>query len=246
MFENALPKRKIGCLSPRSVIDNQPYNFYQLVPQGVMLVMMTVGLKEFTAEDVERVFDPIDGLLERLVEREVDMVIQTGVPLPILIGTEAHDRLIAHMEEKSGVPATSQILNILAAANHLGIKNIVVANKWTDQMNATLAEFFARVGITVIGVSNRSMDPSEFTRMSSKDSVQLAYDLGRRALEGQLEADGLFIGGGNWLSQPVVEKLEEEFDKPVFCNMGAMVWHTLHCLDIWRPIPGHGRLLAGD
>ena len=244
MFEEFIPKRKIGVLSPRSVIDNQPSEFYRLAPPGIMLVMVPSGLREFSREDVERVFASVDERLEMLMERGIDLVMQAGVPLPILIGIEAHDRLIAHMEEKTGLPATSSVLNVVAAAKHLGIENIAVVNKWTDEMNNTLGEFFAREGIAVAGVANRSMTPAEFTRISSAGSVDLAYGLGRQAFEDYPEADGLYIGGGNWISQPVAERLEEEFDKPAYCNQGAMIWECFHRLDCWQPIPGHGRLLA--
>jgi len=50
-----------------------------------------VGLKEFSRGDVERVFAPLEFYLDQLMEREVDIVIQHGVPLPLLIGIEAHD-----------------------------------------------------------------------------------------------------------------------------------------------------------
>jgi hypothetical protein len=38
MFEEFLPKKKIGVLSPLAVIDNSAYEFYQLVPRGIMMV----------------------------------------------------------------------------------------------------------------------------------------------------------------------------------------------------------------
>src|SRR5437763_7506911 len=60
MFEASVPKYKIGCLQPGAVIDNAPFEFYRLAPPGVMLVMVGVGLKEFSSQDVERVFEPLD------------------------------------------------------------------------------------------------------------------------------------------------------------------------------------------
>jgi hypothetical protein len=60
MFEEFLPTKKIGVLAPLAVIDNSAYEFYQLVPRGIMMVTIPLGLQEFTAEDVERVFEPID------------------------------------------------------------------------------------------------------------------------------------------------------------------------------------------
>ncbi len=91
MFEGYIPRLKIGCLMPGSAIDNHAFEFYRLAPPGVMLVMVGVGLREFSRHDVERVFVPLDRYLHQLMERGVDLVIQNGVPLPILIGIEAHD-----------------------------------------------------------------------------------------------------------------------------------------------------------
>lgn len=246
MFEDYVPQRKIGSLAPLAVIDNHPYEFYQLVPSGIMIVMVPLGLQRFTAEDVERVFKPIDGQLDLLLERGIDIVIQSGVPLPILIGPEALKRLLGHIEEKTHLPATSTVLSVVAAAKRLGIKKIAAANKWSDKMNQTLGQFFAVEGISMAGTNSQSMAPSQFVKMTSSASIQLAYDLGRGAMEKFPEADGVYIGGGAWLTLPVITKLEEEFGKPVITNQVATVWHLLHLLDVWKRIAGHGRLLLCD
>ena len=48
MFEEYVPKRKIGCLSPLPLIDNEPFEFYQLVPKGIMTAMILLGLPRTT------------------------------------------------------------------------------------------------------------------------------------------------------------------------------------------------------
>src|SRR5256885_16339019 len=146
MFEQFIPRLKIGCLQPGAVIDNQPFEFYRLAPPGVMLVMVGTGLKEFSASDVERAFAPLERYLDQLMERGIDLVIQNGVPLPILIGVEAHDRMVAHMGDRTGLPATSTVLSVVRAAADLGIGTLAVVNKWTDEMYQSLAAFFARGG----------------------------------------------------------------------------------------------------
>src|SRR5438552_1361607 len=116
MFDGFIPRLKLGCLQPGAVIDNAPFEFYRLAPPGVMLVMVGIGLKAFSSQDVERVFAPLDRYLDQLVERGVDLVMQNGVPLPILIGIEAHDRMIAHMAAYTGLPATSTMVSVVRAA----------------------------------------------------------------------------------------------------------------------------------
>jgi maleate isomerase len=246
MFEADVPHKKIGVLSPLAVIDNNAYEFYQLVPRGIMMVAVPLGLQEFTAQDVERVFKPIDRQLDLLMERHVDIVQQAGVPLPLLIGPEALQRLLEHIEARTKVPASSTVLDVVAATKRLGIRKVAVANKWTEAMNGTLGEFFAREGIAVVGANTQPMHPSQFVKMPSDASLHLAYDLGRGALQRFPEAEGVYIGGGAWLTLPVIGRLEEEFGKPVITNQTATVWHVLHLLGCWQPIQGFGRLLLSS
>lgn len=243
MFEGFLPKRKIGFLTPPPVVDNSTYEYYRLVPEGVMFVMLSIGFREFTPKDVERVFAPLEEHLAILVGRGVNIVVQSGVPLPILMGLEYHDNLLARIEKATGLPATSDILNIVSAAKSLFIQNIALANKWNSNMNKVLGMFFAREGIRIAGISSQSMVPSDFRKMKNEENLTLAYELGRRALMNNPDADGLYIGGGSWLTSPIIEPLEKEFGKPVITNINATIWHTCHLIDYWKPIQGYGRLM---
>jgi maleate cis-trans isomerase len=244
MFQEFVPKLKIGALKPLSVIDLSAYEFYRLAPPGVMLVMIGVGLEKFSKGDVERVFAPVDAYVDQLMERGCDLIMQSGVPLPLLIGIDAHDRLIERLSRRSGKPATSSILGVVAAAKRLGLRRIVVANKWSEPMNRTLGEFFARGGTEIVGVASEVLVPEQFQKIKHDDHMVLAYELGKSALTRHPDADGLYIGGGSWLSEPVCQALEREFGKPAISNPSAMVWDTLSRLGQWAPIPGQGRLLT--
>src|ERR1700681_2991678 len=244
MFEDYLPKHKIGCLSRLAVVENAAYEFYRLAPPGLMLVLVSVGLTEFSRADVERVFAPLDTYLDMLMQRDVDMVMQNGVPLPLLIGLDAHDRMIAHMAKYSKVPATSTVLSVGRAARQLGLRKVALVNKWSDEMNRTLGEFLAREGVAVAGVANNSRAPAEFVKISTQDQMQLAYELGRRAFLETPDCDGVYVGGGTWLAEPVAGQLEQEFRKPVICNQAAMIRDILHILGDWKPIQGHSRVLS--
>jgi arylmalonate decarboxylase len=208
-----------------------------------MTVMVPLGLQEFSARDVERVFASVDEKIDLLMERGVDIIYQSGVPLPILVGPEALQRLLEHMKAKAKIPVTAQVLGVVAAAKRLGIKKLAAANKWTESMNQNLGRFFAWEGIALIGANTRVMGPSEFLKWKNDASLQLAYELGRGAFEKYPEADAVYIGGGSWLTLPVINRLEEEFGKPVITNQVASVWHLLTELKRWKPIPGHGQLL---
>jgi maleate isomerase len=244
MFEEFQPKVKIGVLNPLAVIENGAYEFYRIAPPDVMLVMIPIDLGEFSREDVERVFAPIDRLIDQLTERGVQIIVQSGVPLPLLIGVEAHDRLLDRIVERSNLPVTSSVLGVVAAAKRLGLRRIALANKWSEPMNRTLGEFFARDGIEVAGVSSEVLTPAQFQKISTADNMALAYELGRTALIRFPDADGLYIGGGAWLSEPVCQALERDFGKPAISNQSCLIWDSLTRLNRWRPLPGQGMLLS--
>jgi maleate cis-trans isomerase len=245
MFENHVPRHRVGVLLPLAVIDNAAYEFYRLAPKGVMQVMIPIGLGEFSKADVERaLFAPLASNLDRLMERNVHMVVQSGTPLPILIGVEAHDRMIEFMGRHTGVPASSTVLAVGRAARQLGVRKLALVNKWSDAMNRTLGEFLAREGVSVCGVAAREMAPAEFQKIGATDHMALAYELGRRAFLENPECDAIYIGGGTWLAEPVATRLEGEFSKPAICNQTAQLRDILRTLNAWQPIEGHGRVLA--
>jgi hypothetical protein len=96
-FEESLPKRRLGIISPLSIIDGSAYEFYALAPRGVMAVMTGLGLSEFTAADADRIFAPLDVIAEKMVDRDIDMVMQSGMPPALLLGLEGHDRVIERL-----------------------------------------------------------------------------------------------------------------------------------------------------
>ena len=171
------------------------------------------------------------------------MIVQLGVPLPILMGLEYHDNLLKRIETLSGLPATSTVMNVVTSAKSLGLRNIALANKWSPAMNKGLEQFFGREGIRVAGVTSQSMSAGQIVKMKNDESISMAYELGRRALLDYPEADGLYIGGGAWFVLPVAEPLEKEFGKPVIHNENATIWDLCRLLKYGRPISGYGRLL---
>ena len=119
MYEDHIPEHKIGVLAPRSIIENQPYQFYRMAPPRVILVMTPMGLEEFSSADVDRITAGLDEKLDLLVDRGVELIMASGVPLPILLGIEGHDRLLAHIDDHTGVQATSSMENVTSAAKAL-------------------------------------------------------------------------------------------------------------------------------
>lgn len=245
MFENVVPEYKIGWLQPSSVVDVAAYEFYRIAPPRVMLVILPLGVSEFSDESSEDALSPLDQQIDKLMDRGVHMIVMHGgLPTPLRLGIEAHDRLIEYIATRSGLPATSTLLCVVRSAAHLAVAKLAMANTWDDEINKTIAKFFARSQIEICGVATKTMGHKDFVRLSGADQLTLAYELGRQAFLENPSCEGLYLGGGSWPAEPVAVQLEQEFGRPVISHRPAMVRHSLQLLNAWRPLPGHGRLFA--
>ena len=238
------PRRSIGGLQPLPIIDISAYELYRLFPQDYVMVLIPVGLGSFSKDDVERVFAPLESYLDQMMERGVDAVMQNGVPLPLLIGLDAHDRMIAKMQDYTGKPASTTVDSVAKALRHLGMKKVACVNKWSDAMNHTLGQFLAREGVSICGMATKEIAPADFQKIKADDHSRLAYELGKRAFLENPTCDGLYIGGGSWFVANVAQQLEQEFRKPVISNQPAIVWDVMHKLGDWTPSPQHGNLMG--
>jgi maleate cis-trans isomerase len=244
MFEQVVPELKIGWLQPSSVVDVAAYEFYHIAPPRVMLVILPLGRGEFSDVDAEQDLAALDDQIDHLASRGVHMIVQSGVPIPLLLGIDAHDRMIEHIATRSGLPATSTVLCVVRSAAHLGVKKLAMANIWDEAINKTLTKFFARAGVDICGWATKPMLFADFMQLSGADQLTLAYELGKRAFLDNPHCDAVYLGGGSWPAEPVATELEKEFGRPVISHRAAMVRHSLQLLNSWKPIPGHGRLLA--
>lgn len=242
--EGYVPIRKVGYLYPQPILDYGPYEFYHMAPDRVLIVGIPLGLTEFSVEDVNRIYAPIDRACKLLVERHVDIIVQGGAPPAVILGREGLRSLLDHIASYTKLPVTSGILCCMEAAKALGVKKIAVINKWTQSMNDSLARFFAEIGVTVAGTTSRSLQPTQFNKLTTDESVNLSYQLGRTALEAHPDADALYIGGGAWLTLPAVLQLEKDFGKPVIAQQPATAWHVCKMLDCWQPRKDMGTVLA--
>jgi maleate cis-trans isomerase len=238
------PRHAIGVLSPLAGADTMPYGFYRLLGPDFIVISTSLALASFKPDDLDRAVAAIDEKLGHLISRGADLILQSGTPLALSLGPEGLLRLLDRLRERSGLPVLSSALNAVSAARALGVKTLVVANKWNDTINGQLAAFFAHWDIALVGSAAESQEPSHFQSTNLREGAELCYRLGRDALMRKPEADALFVGGGAWLVEPAAERLEREFGKAVITSLNGAVRAVLKELGCWRPFPaGFGRVL---
>jgi len=242
LLDRLIPEKQIGLLFPVNVVDTTPYEFYSMIPKGIMLVTVPLGLKEFSRENLQQVMGPLEEYLTLFKERGVDLIVHAGVPISILLGPERHEALLRDVEQRIEIRTVSTLQCVLSAARALRIRKLAVVNKWDAKMNAVLAAFLEKNGIRSVATRALSMRPESFLRMKNADGLTVAYHMAREALLSDPTADGLYIGGGSWLTAPLVAVLESEFDRPVITNTTSFVWRACGLVKYAGAVTGYGRV----
>jgi len=241
---NGMPRYAIGTLSPVGGIDTMPYGMYRLLGPDFIVISVSLALQSFRPEDLDRALAAIEPQAGHLVSRGADLILQSGTPLALSLGPEGLDRLLLRLHERCHVPVLSSALNAVEALQALGVHRLAVANKWNDTINRQLAAFLGHWDIELVGSAAESQEPAHFQSADLREGAELAYRLGREALERTETAEALYIGGGAWFADPAAERLEREFGKPVITSLNGAVRAILKVLGCWKPFPaGSGRVL---
>ena len=241
------PRYAIGVLSPVAGSDTMPHGLYRLLGPDYIVISTSLALQSFKPDDLDRAVAAIDKEMAHLKSRGADIILQSGTPLALSLGPQGVEKLVARLRKQSGVPVLSSALNSVAAARAVGARKIVVANKWNEEINRSLAAFFKHWDIEVIGGAANSQEPLHFQSTDLRKSAELALALGREALRRTPQADALFIGGGAWFVEPAAEALECEFNRPVITHLNGAVRALMKELGVWQPFPrGHGRVLEAE
>ena len=193
---SGLPRYAIGVLSPVAGSDTMPHGLYRLLGPDYIVISTSLALQSFKSDDLDRAVAAIDKELGHLVSRGASIILQSGTPLALSLGPEGVERLVARLRKQSGLPVLSSALNAVAAARAVGARTLVVANKWNEEINRRLKDFFNHFDIEILGAAAESQEPLRFQSADLRQSAELAYRLGRDALQRSPQADALFIGGG--------------------------------------------------
>ncbi|MBI2910751.1 MAG: hypothetical protein HYY05_01315 [Chloroflexi bacterium] len=245
-MQEIMPRFRLGTISPTSRAGGaiQPYQFYRLLPRDVMLIASPLGLKEYTKELVREALGNYWTCVDELVRHKVDRIVQAGVPIAAQAGRSTILDLLRRTEERTSVPADSDLEAIIAGMKHLGVESVTVGSRWADEVNEALKAYLEAAGVRVLVQTSRGQWGAQAFAMPLEEGVRLAVELGREAYRLAPEADGIVLPGGAWLSIHAIPVLEAELGKPVFTNMNSMVWNAVVRTGVVEPIQGWGRLLA--
>lgn len=242
----ASPWYTLGYVIPHLYTDMDAYQFYRIVPEGVMLITTGLDLKNYTLESVQENLPTLWHRFDLLAKKKCDRLSLSGVPVASALGRRKMREILSEAEQRTGIACDTDLEAHIATLQHLGAAKIALATRWPDSVNNALTAYLKEAGIEVVGcrAHARSLDQNKHSSAAADHDLALA--LGREVLTAHPEAQALLMPGGLWYAIHAVPVLESEFGKPVLLNILSTTWAALHSAKELRARcdPYWGKVLA--
>ncbi len=233
-------RKRIGGISP-TVMEVVPYDFYRMAPDGIGLVGITCNIEFWDQENFDRALATIGDGARYLGSRAVDFVIHFGAPLVASRGHGFDAELIASIEERAGVPATTSIRSAADGLRWFRARKVAIASPYPETVNQAVAAFLEADGFEVVGRRTRDV---VFKRLQAVHSEEI-YRFACAVAADSPGADALYIPCPQWPAADAVEAIEQDCGLPVVASDPADFRAAFAALGLRLGIRGFGSLLAG-
>lgn len=236
----AAHRARIGYTSVAFVTELLPKIFYEMVPDGVTLAMLTQQAQSHCADEMTRIHDEARQAAKSFARAGADMVILGGVPTNLARGHATLGDRLAELEREIGIPVSSSATAQSNALGALGAKKIGVIHPSSPRRDAFHEQQIIAQGLVPAGVLAAGSRFEEYNRIPEHRAAELA----RQLKQAHPEADTLLYSCPHWAVTHAIEPLERELGVNVITSLQAIVWEGLRKCGIDDRIDGYGRLLS--
>jgi maleate isomerase len=228
--------RRIGLLLPSSNTTQEP-EFVRMMPDGVTLHVARLPLRTVEADSTVRIVEDIEAESRKLADADVDAIVLAATAPSSRRGLGYDQALIQRITAASGKPATTASTALVQALATLGVRRLVIAAPWGEDVNGIAARFIEASGFQVL--AHRALGLVSNLEIGLLDE-QTAFDLGRAV--DRPDADAVMLACGNWRTLGVVDRLEGVLGKPVLTTNQVSLWAVLRLAGHAMAVPGCGVL----
>src|SRR4249919_914175 len=100
-------RARIGYTSPPLTTEVFPYEFYQMVPAGVTLVITTLAIVVRSKGEVDQSYDISMRATREMAAAGVDIVVLGGVPINLSRGSVNAQQMVADLEAELKVKVST-------------------------------------------------------------------------------------------------------------------------------------------
>jgi arylmalonate decarboxylase len=218
--------------------DKVPFEGPLMYP-GVRFIPRGVGVRNLTPEGYQPAWDGIIPAADYLAKQNVDAIMVIGTSLTFFRGPAEHDRLLAELRRRTGLPVSTMSQSIIDGLREVGVQRVAVATAYTDVVNRRLKELLAAAGIDVLSLE--CFDLLEFGGPKNKSEAEI-IELSSIAVAHAKRAEGILISCGGLRTLEVAKPLEARHDLPVVSSATAAFWAAMRLVGESGYVSGHGRL----
>jgi maleate isomerase len=233
-------RARIGYTSPLAATEVFPYEFYDLVPKGVTLVMTTLAVADRTPDELARSYEISLQAAADMARVGVDLMVLGGVPINLLRGYDHVDELIHDTQARIGVPVTTSLTAQLEAMRRTGARKIAIAHPFPQVQSKPFVDIVEHYGFVCSGAKGGGKTGRELGLIPLEMSVELCRGLKRD----HPDADTMWLPCPHWACVEAIEDIERELGVTVITANQAITWQALRRCGIEDRLTGRGRLLS--
>lgn len=232
-------RARIGYTSPPLTTEVFPYEFYQIAPKGVSLVVTSLAIVVRSKGELDDSYEISLRAAREMRDAGVDLVCLGGVPINLNRGFANAEQLCGSLEAELGVKVSSSTSAQTAAAQRLKVKKAVLAHPYAQSDTKRIADSYEQMmGCEVIG---RTCWGSPFNRIGAIPQHG-ALEMGRKLLKDHPQADTILFPSPHWPTAYALDILEAEFGVSALGAHQAIVWDALRRCGVTEKINGFGKL----
>jgi len=231
-------RARIGYSAVAYVTELLPKYFYEIVPDGVLLSMLTLQITSHTTDQFESLYEQGLKAADSFARAGADVIILGGAPTNISHGEENLEKVLKERAERYGVPVSSSSLAQRHALRALGARKVGTINPAVPRKIGDSASGSIEDGMELVGRKHVGAKLEDYNRIPPERGLEL----GRELMREHPEIDTLIYGCPHWASIESIEPLEREFGISVVTALQAIVWEGMRLAGVDDKVQGYGRL----
>lgn len=234
-------RARLGVLIPSGIVATES-ELELMKPEGVSCHyhrFKFIGGKtnEQIMERLKRAEDHIADGTEMIADARPAVVAMTGTGVSFIGGYGYDQKLIKKMKERNGnLPTTTTTTSVIDALNAMKIKKVSLAMAYVEPVSKTVMKFVEDSGFKVVQGKWLGLGGPEIGEVSNETIYHLATEAD------DPESEAIFISCTNLHAAEIIEKLENDLQKPVISSNQATMWNMLRLANIKDKIQGFGQL----
>lgn len=195
-------------------------------PPGLAWCFASLGMPDFGERHFTDSLDLVEEAAAQLIEREVDVIVYSGIPLTASQSAGFHEEIEGRLERRFGskVPIATDSSLVLQAIEALGMSKVTLVTPYRARTVERVAEMLDAAGLHVVDAVGQELSLAQLLTSLDDDS---AYDSALASFGRVSGTDGFFLSCPQWPTVRNIERIEKATGLPVVTQLQAILWWAL-------------------